>query len=74
MPYEAQPGAYWALLGPGVELCRTEYDLAAAAERIRKSGWPPAEEFVRANLVSVPSAEEASARFEELALQQERAG
>jgi predicted phosphodiesterase len=25
MPYEAKPGAYWALLGPDVELRRTEY-------------------------------------------------
>jgi putative phosphoesterase len=25
MPYEEQPGAYWALLGPGVEFRRTEY-------------------------------------------------
>jgi putative phosphoesterase len=36
MPYEREPGAYWALLGPGVEFCRTPYapgDLAAG-------GWP----------------------------------
>jgi hypothetical protein len=25
MPYEDAPGAYWALLGPGVELRRTGY-------------------------------------------------
>jgi putative phosphoesterase len=28
MPYEDEPGAYWALLGPDVELRRTEYDAA----------------------------------------------
>jgi putative phosphoesterase len=36
MPYEEEPGAYWALLGPDVELRRTAYepgDIAAA-------GWP----------------------------------
>jgi predicted phosphodiesterase len=36
MPYEDEPGAYWALLGPGVEFRRTEYtpgDIAA-------TGWP----------------------------------
>jgi predicted phosphodiesterase len=36
MPYEAQSGAYWALLGPDVELRRTSYepgDIAGA-------GWP----------------------------------
>jgi len=26
MPYEEEPGAYWALLGPGVEFRRTEYE------------------------------------------------
>ena len=30
LPYEGRPGAYWALLGPGVEHRRTEYDLDAA--------------------------------------------
>ncbi len=34
MPF-GEPGAYWLLLGPGVELRRTRYDLAKAAERIR---------------------------------------
>jgi len=29
MPYEDEPGAYWALLGPGVEHRRTEYDASA---------------------------------------------
>jgi putative phosphoesterase len=28
MAYEDEPGAYWALLGPDVELRRTEYDAA----------------------------------------------
>jgi putative phosphoesterase len=39
MPF-GDPGAYWALLGPGVEPRRTSYDLAAAAERIARSGYP----------------------------------
>jgi putative phosphoesterase len=30
MPYEEQPGAYWALVGPGIELRRTEYAEAEA--------------------------------------------
>lgn len=68
MPYEAKPGAYWALLGPDVELHRTEYDLEAAAAVIRKSGFPDAEEFAAENVLSVPSAEEATAQFEAAAL------
>ncbi|GAA0798670.1 metallophosphoesterase family protein [Spirilliplanes yamanashiensis] len=41
------PGAYWALLGPVVELRRTAYDAAAAAARIAAAGaraW--ADEYV----------------------------
>jgi len=33
------PGAYWALLGPGVQLRRTAYDLDSAAERLARSGY-----------------------------------
>jgi predicted phosphodiesterase len=36
------PGAYWALLGPTVQLRRTAYDVGAAAERIVRSGYPGA--------------------------------
>jgi len=41
LPYELEPGyAYWALLGPDVELRRTPYDLEAAIERMRAAGMP----------------------------------
>jgi putative phosphoesterase len=46
LPYEAEPGAYWALLGPDVELRRTPYDFVAAAELIRESAYPAAEELI----------------------------
>ena len=46
LPYEGRPGAYWALLGPDVEHRRTEYDLKAAVERYRKTGFPEVEELV----------------------------
>ena len=39
------PGAYWLLLGPGVELRHTSYDLTAAAERIRATTYPQAGAF-----------------------------
>lgn len=44
MPY-GDPGAYWLLLGPGVELRRTRYDLATATERIRATAYPGVSEF-----------------------------
>jgi putative phosphoesterase len=49
-PYEAQPGAYWALLGPGVSFRRTPYDVGAAARAIRATGYPRAE-MVAAGIV-----------------------
>ena len=64
MPYAERPGAYCALLGPDVELRRTDYDLEAAAARIRASGWPNAESFAAENVLSVPSEQEALAVFE----------
>jgi predicted phosphodiesterase len=48
-------GAHWALLGPDVELRVSEYDVEAAAEEIRRSGCPQAEEFA-AHALSPPPA------------------
>jgi len=67
MPYEERPGAYWAIVDDDVELRRTDYDLAAAAEAIRASGWPIAEEFADENVLQVPSREEAATLFERMA-------
>jgi predicted phosphodiesterase len=65
MPYEDAPGAYWALVRDGQpELRRTEYDLNAAAERVRAGGWPMADRWIPENLLSVPSAREAAEFFE----------
>ena len=38
-----EPGAYWAVLDGGVDLRFAPYDVAAAADRIRASGFPDAE-------------------------------
>ena len=43
MPYQGRPGAYWAILGPDVELRRTECDLELAVGRYRQTGDPLAE-------------------------------
>ena len=68
MPYEGQPGAYWALLGPDVEFRRTEYDLAAAADAIRATSYPDPEEKIEL-LASPHSAEEAAEVLEQRALE-----
>ena len=43
MPF-GDPGAFWALLGPDLELRRTTYDLARAADLIRGTPYPEADE------------------------------
>jgi putative phosphoesterase len=46
LPYEGKPGAFWALLGPDVELRRTEYDVDETIERYRASGQPGVEQII----------------------------
>lgn len=50
LPYEGRPGAYWALLGPDVDLRRTEYDVEEAVERFRATDFPRVEEIVESML------------------------
>jgi putative phosphoesterase len=66
MPFQ-EPGAYWLLLGPGVELRHTPYDLERAADRIRNTKYPQAEDFAARNVLQPPSEAdtlEAFSRFE----------
>jgi putative phosphoesterase len=47
MPYEDEPAAYWLLIEDGEPaLRRTAYDIGAAAERLRASGFPDVEELM----------------------------
>jgi putative phosphoesterase len=70
MPYADQPGAYWAMLGPEVTFKHTSYDLDDAAERMRASGYPGAQEFADENVLKVPTVAEALAVFERLSARQ----
>jgi predicted phosphodiesterase len=54
MPF-GDPGAYWLLLGPDVQLRHTQYDRAKAAERVRRSQYPQAEDFAARNILQPPS-------------------
>ena len=73
MPYEGRTGAYWALLGPEVELRRTPYDSDRASEQIRATSFPKAEEFAREIFVTPRTAEQASEWFERMAEERARA-
>jgi putative phosphoesterase len=65
LPYEDRTGAYWALLGPGVEHRRSAYDVEATARAIRALGAPVTEELL-GYLTSPLGAETATAEFEGL--------
>lgn len=45
MPFAQPSGAYWLLLGPDLQLRHTAYDLTKAAERIRDTKYPQAEDL-----------------------------
>ncbi len=62
MPF-GQPGAHWLLLGPDVELRRTEYDLTAAAERIRSTAYPIADMFATQYVLQPPAEDSMLAAF-----------
>ncbi len=70
MPYADRPGAYWLLVGPeGSEFRRTEYDVETAAQQVRESGYPQAQDFAGGNVLKVPSAAEATEIFERMAME-----
>jgi hypothetical protein len=62
MPF-GDPGAYWLVLGPGVQFRRTSYDLSGAAQRIRSTGYPKADEFAARNVLQPPTEKEMLAAF-----------
>jgi len=72
-PREVRPAAYWALLGPDVELVSTDYDVAEAAEAVLASGQPDAERVVE-DLLHPPSPEEAAVVLEERRLAEAGSG
>jgi predicted phosphodiesterase len=52
MPYEDRAGAFWLLVDGGEpELRRTSYDVEAAAEALRASGFPDVEDLILESLV-----------------------
>lgn len=62
MPF-GNPGAYWLVLGPGVEPKRTSYDLDGAAARVRATSYPQAEVFAATNILQPPSEDTMLALF-----------
>jgi putative phosphoesterase len=65
MPYEGEPGAYWALVGPDVEHRRSDYDVVSAV-RAALALEAPVDEEQLSQLVEPPTADETTAYFESL--------
>ncbi len=62
MPFQ-EPGGYWLLIDNGFELRRTDYDLEAAAARVRATTYPLAEDFAAKNILNPPSMDSMMAAF-----------
>jgi putative phosphoesterase len=62
IPFERPRGAYWALLGPDVELRHTDYDVEGAVAAMREGGAVP-EQYL-AELLDPPDDVETSERYE----------
>ena len=63
MPY-GRPGAHWLLLDGDVRAVRTDYDLDAAAARVRLTTYPQAEEFAAQSVLRPRSEREMLTLFE----------
>jgi predicted phosphodiesterase len=66
LPYEGRPGyAFWAMLGPDVELRRTTYDVDAAVALMRATDDPRAEE-IAGLMLTPPKRDEAIEHAEQV--------
>jgi putative phosphoesterase len=66
-PY-GEPGAYWLFLGPDIEFRHTLYDLTKAAERIRNTNYPQAQDFAAHEVIRPPAEAEMLEIFTRAAL------
>jgi len=65
LPYEGRAGAFWALLGPEVELRCTDYDVGVALDAFRAGGMPEyVEQELRVSLFEPADPDEVAEYFE----------
>jgi predicted phosphodiesterase len=69
LPWEGLQGAFWALLGPEVELRRAEYDVDAVLDAAAAAGYPGADDLAEGLRDEIPEPDEVARYFEELALE-----
>ena len=64
MPYQGAAAAFWLLLGPDVELHRTDYDVDAALDAMRAAGAPGIDQAMHESLVDPIDADTVARFFE----------
>jgi len=62
-PFAPPAGAHWLLIGPDIQLRQTPYDVAAAADELRATGFPLVEEVSVRYVLNPPSEAETLAMF-----------
>jgi predicted phosphodiesterase len=67
MPYEGEVAAFWAMLGPDVEMRRTPFEVERSIGALLASGWPDAKSFVDENLRAAVARAEVVTLFEQIA-------
>jgi predicted phosphodiesterase len=65
MPYEGRAGAFWALLGPDVELRYTAYDVTAAIAELRAGGFDDVDEMFEESLLNPMDPDAVAQLFEQ---------
>jgi predicted phosphodiesterase len=72
MPYQGAAAAFWLLLGPDVQMRRTDYDVDGALEALRGTGAPDIDEMMlQESLVTPARAEDVARYFEDMATKAE---
>ncbi len=65
LPYEGRPAAFWMLVSDQVpQLRETRYDIGAAVEELRASGFPDLDEAIRESLLEPADPASVTAFFE----------
>jgi predicted phosphodiesterase len=68
MPYQGAAAAFWLLLGPDVQMRRTDYDIDGALEALRATGAPDIDEIMlQESLIDPARAEDVARFFEDMA-------
>jgi predicted phosphodiesterase len=68
MPYQGAAAAFWLLLGPEIDMRRTDYDVDGALEALRATGAPDIDEvMLQESLVDPARAEDVARFFEDSA-------